>query len=89
MTKRRSRTKTEIRLSLIPQAIAEKVREWGDGLYRISVVRTHWHHYNVTIRIKPLRRELVTRTIAMLSPPSGQSGIPMPPVNSRRRKCPV
>ena len=89
MTKRRSRTETEIPLYLIPQKIAEKVWEWGDAMYRISVVRTHWHHYNVTIRTKSLHRELVYGTLTPPSPPSGQSGNPLPPAKSRRRKCPV
>ena len=58
MTRRRSWTEDGIPLWLLPQAVARKVREWGDGLYRISVKRTHWHHYNVSIRTKALPREL-------------------------------
>nr|WP_319376571.1 hypothetical protein [uncultured Methanoregula sp.] len=89
MTKKRSRTETEIPLYLIPQAVTEKVWEWGDVLYRISVKRTHWHHYNVTARTKPPRRELSTRRITAGSPAPEKSGTPLPQAKSRRRKCPV
>ncbi|WP_321507071.1 hypothetical protein [uncultured Methanoregula sp.] len=89
MTKRRSRTENEIPLYLLPQAVARTVREWGDAVYRISVKRTHWHHYNVTVRTKPLRRELTVRTIAILSPPAAKSGTPEQPAKSRRRRCQV
>ena len=66
MTTDRSRTLDGVPLYLLPQAVARKVREWGDSVYRISVKRTHWHHYNVTVRCKSLARELAPRTIAEL-----------------------
>ena len=68
MTKRRSRTENEIPLYLLPQAVARKVKEWGDAVYRISVKRTHWHHYNVTVRTKPVRKELVPMEVALSDP---------------------
>jgi hypothetical protein len=68
VTKCRSRTESGIPLWLLPQALARKVREWGDGLYRISVKRTHWHHFNVTIRTRPIPKELAPREIATISP---------------------
>jgi hypothetical protein len=58
LTRRRSRTESEIPLWLLPLALARKIREWGDALYRISVKRTHWHHFNVTVRTRPIPKEL-------------------------------
>jgi hypothetical protein len=87
VTKRRSRTENGIPLWLLPQTLARKVREWGDGLYRISVKRTHWHHYNVTVRTRPIRKELAPGEVATISPDTqGRTG-----KRSRagRRKCPV
>jgi hypothetical protein len=81
MTKRRSRTEGEIPLYLLPQAVARKVKEWGDAVYRISVKRTHWHHYNITVRTKPVRRELAPAVIAQLAPETGKS------VRRSRRGC--
>lgn len=57
----------EIPLHLIPEAVARQVRDWGDAVYRISVRRTHWHHFNVTVRTKPVPRELRDRATAGLS----------------------
>jgi hypothetical protein len=70
VTRRRSRTESEIPLWLLPQAVARKVREWGDAVYCISVKRTHWHHYNVTVRTRPIRKELATGEVIAISPDS-------------------
>jgi hypothetical protein len=72
VTRRRSRTGGEIPLWLLPQAVAWKVREWGDAVYRISVKRTHWHHYNVTVRTRPVRKELAPWEVATISPDAGR-----------------
>lgn len=61
MTARRSKSETEIPLFLIPHVIARQIKEKGDDVFRISVKRTHWHHYNVTVRTKSLYRELRVR----------------------------
>ena len=58
MTARRSTRETEIPLYLIPHVIARQIKERGDDVYRISVKRTHWHHYNVSVRTRSLKREL-------------------------------
>lgn len=62
MTARRSHVETEIPLFLIPHAIARQINERGDDVFRISVKRMHWHHYNVTVRTKKVARELRVRT---------------------------
>ena len=61
MTQRRSKSETEIPHFLIPHVIARQIKERGDDLFRISVKRTHWHHYTVTVRTKPQYRELRVR----------------------------
>jgi len=61
MTTRRSKSETEIPLYLIPHVIARQIKERGDDVFRISVKRTHWHHYNVTVRTKSPYRELRVR----------------------------
>ena len=58
MTARRSATETEVPLYLIPTVIGRQIKKRGNAVYRISVKRTHWHHYNISVRTKSLPREL-------------------------------
>jgi hypothetical protein len=39
-------------LHLIPVTIAQRIRERGGNLYRISVVRTHQHHYTIKCKCR-------------------------------------
>ena len=39
-------------LHLIPVTIAQRIRERGGNLYRISIVRTHQHHYTVKCKCR-------------------------------------
>ena len=66
MPKPKSVTAGEIPLYLLPRAIALQVNRMGDSVYRISVKRTHWHHYNVSVRTKSIRRELRPAPVAVL-----------------------
>jgi len=58
MTKSKSVTQGGIPLYLLPRAIAHHINRIGDPVYRISVKRTHWHHYNISVRTKSLPKEL-------------------------------
>jgi hypothetical protein len=58
MTSAKSLRATEIPLYLIPQAIARLIRQRKEKVYRISVVRTHYHHYNISVRTRSLSKEL-------------------------------
>jgi len=58
MARIRANDVREIPLFLLPRIIAEQIVKTGDRIYRISVKRTHWHHYNVSVRTKALPREL-------------------------------
>lgn len=39
-------------LHLIPITIAQRIRERGGNLYRISIVRTHQHHYTIKCKCR-------------------------------------
>jgi hypothetical protein len=72
MTKSLSTQAAEIPLYLLPKVIARLIRLKGDAVYRISIARTHWHHYNVSVRTKRIRRELAPVTVAVIEPvPAG------------------
>ena len=58
MPKSKSVTEGEIPLYLLPHAISRQIFRIGDSVYRISVKRTHWHHYNISVRTKSLPKEL-------------------------------
>jgi hypothetical protein len=58
MPKSKSVTEGEIPLYLLPHAIAWQINRMGNSVYRVSVKRTHWHHYNISIRTKSLPKEL-------------------------------
>lgn len=89
MRQQRSGTGNEIPLRLLSKAVAQKVRKWGDAVYRISVKRTHWHHYNVTVRTKPVPRELAPQITAGLSPAGAKTGTGKTASRGRRRRCPL
>jgi hypothetical protein len=58
MPKSKSVTEGGIPLYLLPRAIALQINRIGDSVYRVSVKRTHWHHYNISVRTKSLPKEL-------------------------------
>jgi hypothetical protein len=61
MTNAKSTCATGIPLYLIPQTITRLIRTRGEKVYRISVVRTHYHHYNISVRTRLPPRELRVR----------------------------
>ena len=58
MTPAKSVRAKEIPLYLVPRAITRMIRERGEKVYRISVVRTHFHHYNISVRTRSIPREI-------------------------------
>jgi len=58
MAKSKSITEGEIPLYLLPRAIAHQINRMGESVYRVSVKRTHWHHYNISVRTRSLPKEL-------------------------------
>lgn len=77
MTKSKSVTEREIPLYLLPRAIARQINRIGDSVYRISVKRTHWHHYNISVRTRSLPKEL--------APGCGTGPVHSPDVSSEYR----
>jgi len=74
MVRIRSNDQDEIPLFLLPRIIAEQVLKTGDRIYRISVKRTHWHHYNVSVRTKALPRELAPGRMGGVLPDPQKAG---------------
>jgi len=74
MVRIRANDEREIPLFLLPRIIAEQVLKTGDRIYRISVKRTHWHHYNVSIRTKALPRELAPGCCGGILPDPQKAG---------------
>lgn len=54
----RSVKEISVPLYLLPREIAYQINEMGDSVYRISVKRTHRHHYTISVRVKALPKEL-------------------------------
>jgi hypothetical protein len=59
MTPPKSTVATEVPLYLVPRVIARMIRERGEKVYRISAKRTHYHHYNISVRTRTVPRELM------------------------------
>jgi hypothetical protein len=58
MKQSRSVKEISVPLYLLPREIAYQIYEIGDSVYRISVKRTHRHHYNISVRVRDLPKEL-------------------------------
>jgi hypothetical protein len=71
MTPKRSFRVAKVPLYLIPQIVTGQIRKTGDILYRITVIRTNLHHFNITVRTKTFRKELEPVEIAV-GAPTGQ-----------------
>jgi hypothetical protein len=71
MMRKRSNEVAEIPLKLLPVIIARQIRKMGARIYRISVKRTHFHHYNVSVRTKAIRKELAPVEVAKIEPGPG------------------
>jgi hypothetical protein len=73
MTRPLSSRVCEVPLYLIPAVLQRLIRLKGDAVYRISVVRTHWHHYNVGVRTKRIKKELAPVPVAEFAPVPGDA----------------
>lgn len=70
MTRCLSCKETNVPLYLLPRAIAYQINKAGDSVYRISVKRTHCHHYNLSVRVKALPKELAPGSSTKVSAPA-------------------
>ena len=71
---------TDIPLHILPAVIARQIRSVGAKIYRISVKRTHWHHYNISVRTRRILKELrPTETGEVAADPGTTPGSPPAP----------
>jgi hypothetical protein len=89
MPKSKSVTESGIPLYLLPGTIARHINRIGDPVYRISVKRTHWHHYNISVRTKSLPKELVSYRVARLTAPGERKPDHPPMVHIHLQSCAV
>jgi len=72
MTRSLSCRETTVPLYLLPRAIAYQINRMDDRVYRISVKRTHWHHYNISVRVRALPKELAPGSSMTAPVPAGR-----------------
>jgi hypothetical protein len=83
MPRRPASIERDIPLYLIPNIVKREVSTHGDELERVVVRKTRRHFYNVSIRTKPIKRELGDgariRKVATGRPGTGNcDGSPVP-----------
>lgn len=79
MDRIRLNEETGIPLYLIPERIKWQIKKTGDRIYRISVKRTEYHHYSISVRTKTLPRELM--------PGQMPRALFVPPADCRKGTC--
>jgi len=58
MPRRLATVERDIPLFLIPHVLLREVRRHGEELERVIVRKTSSHFYNISIRTRPVKREL-------------------------------
>ncbi len=89
MTKSKSVTDSGVPLYLVPETIARHINRIGDPVYRVSVKRTHWHHYNISVRTKSLPKELVSCRVARRTAPEERDPDHPPMIHVHLQGCAV
>jgi len=64
----RSNDERDVPLHLLPLLILQFVRQTGTRIYRISVKRTRWRAYNVSVRTRSKLREREPEPAVMVPP---------------------
>ncbi|MDO9034157.1 MAG: hypothetical protein Q7U51_03015 [Methanoregula sp.] len=72
MTQNRSVKENSVPLYLLPMEIANRINQMGDSVYRISVKRTKQHHYNISVRVRALPKELTPACSCIVYVPDGR-----------------
>ena len=65
----KSNDERDVPLHLLPLAISQFVQQAGTKIYRISVKRTRWRAYNVSVRTRSISRELVPDRLVTVTVP--------------------
>jgi len=62
MPRRQTTTDRDIPLFIVPHRIMKRIRRHGEALERVIVRKSGSHYYNISIRTRPVKRELKVRT---------------------------
>ncbi len=60
MPRRQTTIGRDIPLFIVPHIIMQKIRTHGENLERVIVRKSGSHYYNISIRTRPVKRELKT-----------------------------
>jgi len=58
MPRRQTTTDRDIPLFIVPHVIMQRIRTHGENLERVIVRKSGSHYYNISIRTRPVKREL-------------------------------
>ena len=58
MPRRQTTIGRDIPLFIVPHIIMQKIRRHGENLERVIVRKSGSHYYNISIRTRPVKREL-------------------------------
>ena len=58
MPRRQTTTDRDIPLFIVPHMIMKRIRRHGENLERVIVRKSGSHYYNISIRTRPVKREL-------------------------------
>jgi hypothetical protein len=61
MPRRQTTVEREVPLFLIPHMIMKRIRQHEEAMERIIVRKVGRHYYNISIRTRPVKRELMER----------------------------
>jgi len=76
MPRRQTTTDRDIPLFIIPHVIMKRIRTHGENLERVIFRKSGSHYYNISIRTRPVKRELKARTAG--------AGKPVPVISRER-----
>jgi hypothetical protein len=61
MPRRQTTVEREVPLFLVPHMIMKRIKQHEEAMERIIVRKVGRHYYNISIRTKPVKRELMER----------------------------
>ncbi|MCX6691153.1 MAG: hypothetical protein NTW33_03645 [Methanoregula sp.] len=61
MPRRQTTVERDIPLFIVPHMIMTRIRRHGENLERVIVRKPDSHYYNISIRTRPVKRELKER----------------------------
>ena len=67
MPRRSATVERDIPLFLIPHVLLREVRRHGEELERVIIRKTRSHFYNISIRTRPIKRELKGSRLKVLT----------------------